>query len=79
MLVTFAYTMVKYYDSAIPGVGSSLKGFINGGAQNLVGLIGTDRTDSIMNTLSQAQQNDGPVWWRALHSLTLYSSTRLRT
>jgi hypothetical protein len=60
VLITFAYTMVKYYDSAIPGVGSSLKGFINGGAQNLVGLIGTDSTDSIMNTLSQAQQNAGP-------------------
>src|SRR5665213_3021280 len=60
MLITFAYTLVKYYDSAIPGVGSSLKGFINGGAQNLVGLIGTDSTDSIMNTLSQSQQNAGP-------------------
>ena len=60
VLITFAFTMVKYYDSAIPGVGSSLKGFINGGAQNLVGLIGTDSTDSIMNTLSQAQQNAGP-------------------
>ncbi len=60
ILITFAYTMVKFYDSAIPGVGSSLKGFINGGAQNLVGLIGTDSTDSIMNTLSQAQQNAGP-------------------
>src|ERR1700687_3903261 len=42
LLITFAYTMVKYYDSAIPGVGSSIKGFINGGAQNLVQLIGTD-------------------------------------
>lgn len=60
MLITFAYTMVKYYDSAIPGVGSSLKGFINGGAQNLVSLIGTDSTDTMMNELSQAQQTAGP-------------------
>ena len=60
VLIIFAYSMVRYYDSAIPVVGSSLKGFINGGAQNLVGLIGTDSTDSIMNTLSQAQQNAGP-------------------
>jgi hypothetical protein len=36
MLITFAYTMVKFYDSSIPGVGYSLKGFINGGAQYLV-------------------------------------------
>ena len=36
MLITFAYTMVKFYDSSIPGVGYSLQGFINGGAQYLV-------------------------------------------
>lgn len=60
ILITFAYTLVKYYDSAIPGMGSSLKGFINGGAQNLVSLIGTDSTDAMMNELSQAQQKAGP-------------------
>jgi hypothetical protein len=60
MLITFAYVMVKYYDSSIPGLGSSIKGFINGGAQNLVQLIGTDSTDQMMNTLSLAQQNAGP-------------------
>jgi hypothetical protein len=60
MLITFAYVMVKYYDSSIPGLGSSIKGYINGGAQNLVQLIGTDSTDQMMNTLSQAQQNAGP-------------------
>lgn len=60
ILITFAYTLVRYYDSAIPGVGSSLKGFINGGAQNLVSLIGTDSTDAMMNELSQAQQKAGP-------------------
>ena len=42
MLITFAYVMVNFYDSSIPGVGYSLKGFINGGAQHLVDLIGTD-------------------------------------
>ena len=36
MLITFAYMMVKFYDSSIPGIGYSLKGFINGGAQYLV-------------------------------------------
>ena len=33
MLITFAYVMVRFYDSIIPGVGYSLRGFINGGAQ----------------------------------------------
>jgi hypothetical protein len=34
MLITFAYTLVRFYDSSIPVVGQSLRGFINGGAQN---------------------------------------------
>src|ERR1035441_6318724 len=39
MLLTFAYVMVNYYDSSIPGLGFSLKGFIDGGTINLVNLI----------------------------------------
>ena len=31
MLLTFAYVMVNYYDSSIPGLGFSIKGFIDGG------------------------------------------------
>ena len=31
MLLTFAYAMVNYYDSSIPGLGFSIKGFIDGG------------------------------------------------
>ena len=60
MLISFAYLMVNYYDSAIPGVGTSIKGFINGGAQNLVSLIGTSTSDQMMQQLSVAQQNSGP-------------------
>ena len=60
MLITFAYTMVKFYDSSIPGIGYSLKGFINGGAQYLVTQIGTDSATNILNTLQQAQTNEGP-------------------
>ncbi len=51
MLITFAYVMVAYYDSAIPGIGYSLKGFINGGAQYLVNQIGTDSASNILNHL----------------------------
>jgi len=60
MLITFAYVMVAYYDSAIPGVGYSLKGFINGGAQYLVNQIGTDSASNILNTLKQAESQEGP-------------------
>ena len=41
MLLTFAYAMVNYYDSSIPGLGFSIKGFIDGGTTNLVSLIGS--------------------------------------
>jgi type IV secretory pathway VirB6-like protein len=66
MLITFAYTMVKFYDSSIPGVGYSLRGFINGGAQYLVSVIGTDSVTSIQNTLNQAQSTTGPGITKAL-------------
>jgi hypothetical protein len=60
MLATFAYVLVAFYDSAIPGIGYSLKGFINGGAQYLVGVIGTDSVTSMQTAIAQAQQNAGP-------------------
>jgi hypothetical protein len=60
VLITFAYVMVAYYDSTIPGVGYSLKGFINGGAQYLVNQIGTDSASNILNTLKQAEAQEGP-------------------
>jgi len=66
MLITFAYTMVRFYDSPIPGIGYSLKGFINGGAQYLVSVIGTDSVTSIQNALNQAQATGGPGITKAL-------------
>ena len=66
MLITFAYVMVRFYDSSIPGIGYSLRGFINGGAQYLVSVIGNDSVTTIQNTLSQAQSNGGPGMMKAL-------------
>lgn len=60
LLITFAYTMVKFYDTSIPGIGYSFRGFINGGAQYLVSVIGTDSVTNMQNTLSQAQSTSGP-------------------
>src|SRR5271166_6337653 len=34
MLLTFAYAMVNYYDTSIPGLGFSIKGFIDGHDQS---------------------------------------------
>jgi hypothetical protein len=66
MLITFAYTMVKFYDSSIPGIGYSLRGFINSGAQYLVSVIGNDSATSIQNSLNQAQATGGPGLLKAL-------------
>jgi type IV secretory pathway VirB6-like protein len=60
MLISFAYIMVKFYDSSIPGIGYSLKGFINGGAQYLVAIIGKDSVTTMQQTLDQAQSSSGP-------------------
>jgi hypothetical protein len=66
MLITFAYVMVKFYDSAIPGIGYSLRGFINGGAQYLVTIIGTDGMTTIQNILDTAQRAGGPGIYKTL-------------
>ena len=68
MLITFAYAMVKFYDSSIPGIGYSLKGFIKGGANILSTSIGTDSATNILNTLQQAQSNEGPGMMSTLTS-----------
>jgi hypothetical protein len=68
MLITFAYVMVKFFDSSIPGIGYSLKGFINGGAQQIVGLIGTDSASSILSTLRTAEAREGPGMMSTLMS-----------
>jgi len=66
MLITFAYVLVRFYDTSIPGIGYSLRGFINGGAQYLVSVIGNNSVTTIQNTLSQAQSNSGPGIVKAL-------------
>ena len=66
VLITFAYTLVRFYDSSIPGIGQSFRGFINGGARYLVSVIGSDSITSIQSTLSQAQSNSGPGVVKAL-------------
>jgi hypothetical protein len=66
MLITFAYVMVRFYDSAMPGVGYSLRGFINGGAQYLVTVIGNDSLTAILSTLDKAQSTSGPGVVKAL-------------
>src|SRR6202522_2444184 len=60
MLLTFAYVMVNYYDSSIPGLGFSLKGFIDGGTINLVKVIGSDGSTTMLNEIHAASSKKGP-------------------
>jgi len=61
LLITFAYCFVKFYDSTIPGIGYSLKGFISGGTSSLVDYIGTDATQQIQNTIHAALNQAGTL------------------
>src|ERR1017187_7471839 len=60
ILLTFAYAMVNYYDSSIPGLGFSIKGFIDGGTTNLVALIGADGSATMLNEIHTASSKTGP-------------------
>jgi hypothetical protein len=55
MLITFAYTLVRFYDTSIPGIGQSFRGFINGGAQYLVSVIGNDSITTIQKSRNKSQ------------------------
>jgi len=61
ILITFAYCFVKFYDSSIPGIGYSLKGFVSGGTSSLVNYIGTDQTQEVQNTIHQALSKIGTL------------------
>ena len=60
MLLTFAYAMVNYYDSSIPGLGFSIKGFIDGGTANLVNIIGADGSTTMLKEIHAASSKTGP-------------------
>jgi len=60
MLLTFAYVLTAFYDSSIPGLGFSLKGFIDGGTTNLVNLIGADGSTTMLNEIHAASSKTGP-------------------
>jgi TrbL/VirB6 plasmid conjugal transfer protein len=54
VLITFAYCFVRFYDSSIPGIGYSLKGFISGGTSSLVDYMGNDSTQEVQSTIHTA-------------------------
>jgi type IV secretory pathway VirB6-like protein len=61
VLITFAYCFVKFYDSSIPGISYSLKGFISGGTSSLVDYIGKDSTLEVQTTIRAAISKIGAL------------------
>ena len=59
LLITFAYSFVKFYDGSIPGIGYSLKGFVSGGTSSLVDTIGSDSTQEVQTTIHTALSKVG--------------------
>lgn len=59
LLITFAYSFVKFYDGSIPGIGYSLKEFVSGGTSSLVDYIGNDSTQEVQNTIHTALSQVG--------------------
>lgn len=59
VLATFAYCFVRFYDSSIPGLGYSLKGFISGGTSSIVDYIGQDSTVEVQDTVHKALSQVG--------------------
>ena len=79
ILITFAYTFVKFYDSAIPGIGYSLKGFISQGTTNLAQTIGQDGIQSMFQSIDGALAKSGPgmAMFTAPYMLFAYISTQI--
>ena len=60
MLISIAYAFVDFYDTAIPGVGYSLTGFIKQGTASLATTIGTDAANTMLTNINNSLANQGP-------------------
>jgi type IV secretory pathway VirB6-like protein len=60
MLLTFAYAMVNFYDTSIPGLGFSIKSLIDGGTISLMNVIGADGSTTMLNQIHAASSKTGP-------------------
>jgi hypothetical protein len=61
LLITFAYSFVRFYDGTIPGIGYSLKSFVSGGTSSLVDYIGSDSTQEVQNLIRTALSKMGTL------------------
>lgn len=78
LLVSFAYAFVYFYDSAIPGIGYSLTGFIRQGSSSLADTIGTDAANNMLQSINQSLSQSGPgmVGFTQPYLLIVYAITQ---
>ena len=79
VLITFAYSFVKFYDGSIPGIGYSLKGFVSGGTSSLVDYIGSDSTQEVQNTIHTALSKVGTCPLHLRNRTRFYVLTQFRS
>lgn len=79
VLITFAYSFVKFYDSSIPGIGYSLKSFISQGTTSIAQTIGHDAIAQMFQDIDGALSKSGPgmVMFTAPYMLVAYIITQL--
>jgi hypothetical protein len=53
MLMTFAYVVVKYYDTTIPGPSLSLRSLIRDGSNGIVSTLGTDQASNMLDSIQE--------------------------
>ena len=59
VIASFAYTLIEFYDSAIPGVGYSFKDFNTVGATNVANMIGQDSANQMNQAITDMQSQLG--------------------
>jgi hypothetical protein len=79
MLITFAYVMVKYYDSTIPGLSFSLRSLIKDGSNGIVQTLGTDQASNMMDSIAGILAKGGPgmAMFTAPYTLIVYVLVQL--
>ena len=79
MLITFAYVMVRYYDTTIPGLSFSLRSLIKDGSNGIVQILGTDQASNMMDSIAGILAKGGPgmAIFTAPYTLIVYVLVQL--
>jgi type IV secretory pathway VirB6-like protein len=59
VLASFAYTLIEFYDTAIPGVGYSFKDFISVGSTSVANMISLDSVNQMNQAITDMQNQLG--------------------